>query len=347
MKLRIVPENFLEWFALRANLAPTPLVDTQVSFTLARAIQAAVELGVFEAIGRTARTSGDIAIACRIDPRATEHLLGALVGIGYLKWSNGKYSLKGRYRKWLLKESSSNLVAKLKFQNVEWEFVGQMEHYVRTGRPIDLHGSTKPEVWSGYQEAMRDLSVNAAAELGRKVTLKKGAVQMLDIGGSHGLFSIAICASNPGMKSRILELPAALESARAIGARYDKKAALEYVGGNALTDDLGVDRYDLVLMNNVAHHFSEEQNEALAMKVRRALKAGGIYAIGESIRMDRPGEGALIGAMAGLYFSLTSRSGSWSVQEIQRWMHAADLEPLRPIKLMTLPGFQVVMGRKT
>ena len=346
MKLRIVPEGPLEWLALKLNLAPTPLVHTQVNFTIARVIQAAAELGVFDALGREQRTIGEIAVACRTDPKATGHLLGALVGNGYLRYANGRFSLRRKYYKWLLKDSPSNLLGKLKFQNVEWEFVGRMEEHVRTGEPVDLHGMTTPGMWAGYQLAMRDLSVNAAEELGKKIPLRKGATQMLDIGGSHGLFSIAICARHRGMKSRILELPDALDSARAIGTGYDRNGALEYVAGNALTDDLGVDRFDLVLMNNVAHHFSEEQNKALAIKINRALKPGGVYAIGESIRKDKPGEGGLIGAMAGIYFSLTSRSGAWSVEEIERWYRNADLEPIKPIRLMTLPGFQVVMGHK-
>lgn len=346
MKLKIVPENPLEWIALKMNLAPTPLVDTQVNFTIARSIQAAAELGIYEAIGKGSRTSAEIAASCKTDPKATEHLLNTLVGNGYLKWSDGRYRLNPQYYKWLLKEYESNLIGKLKFQNLEWDFVGKMEEYVRTGRPLDLHKMTGDRMWEGYQEAMRDLSVNAAAEFGGKIPVQKGAQQMLDIGGSHGLISIAICKKNPGLKSRILELPDALESARSIGKRYDKNNVLEYAAGNALTDDLGSGQYDLILMNNVAHHFSDDQNKQVATKVAKALKKGGIFAIGESIRRERPGEGGLIGAMAGIYFSLTSRSGSWSVPEIEGWHRQAGLKPLKPIKAMTLPGFQLVMGRK-
>lgn len=346
MKLKIVPENILEWFALKLNLAPLPLVDTQVNFTMARAIQAAAELGVFEAIGKGQRTASDIAAVCKTDPKATEHLLNALVGNGYLKWSNDRYSIRKRYHKWLLKEHESNLIGKLRFQNIEWEFVGKMEDHVRTGVPLDLHAMKGPGMWEKYQEAMRDLSVNAASEFGGKIPVQKGARQMLDIGGSHGLFSIALCKKNRGMKSRIMELPDALESARAIGKKYDKDGDLDYVAGNVLDDDLGTSVYDLVLMNNVAHHFSADQNQEVALKVAKALKPGGIFAIGESIRQQRPGEGGLVGAMAGIYFSLTSRSGSWSVEDIEGWHRQAGLSPIKPIKAMTLPGFQLVMGRK-
>ena len=32
MKIKLQPENPLEWVALKMNLAPTPLVDTQIFF---------------------------------------------------------------------------------------------------------------------------------------------------------------------------------------------------------------------------------------------------------------------------------------------------------------------------
>jgi hypothetical protein len=44
MKIKNQPENLLEWIALKANLAPIPLVDTQVAFNAARAIMAAQSL---------------------------------------------------------------------------------------------------------------------------------------------------------------------------------------------------------------------------------------------------------------------------------------------------------------
>ena len=81
MKIKNQPENLTEWIALKANLAPIPLIDTQVAFNAARAIMAAAELGVYEAIGKTSKTSDEISSACNTHPEATRHLLDALVGI--------------------------------------------------------------------------------------------------------------------------------------------------------------------------------------------------------------------------------------------------------------------------
>ena len=346
MKIKNQPENLLEWIALKANLAPTPLVDTQVAFNAARAIMAAAELGIYEAIGKNSKTADEVVAVCKTHAEATMHLLNCLVGIGYLQWNKGRYSLKPKYYKWLLKESESNLIGKLRFQLIEWEWMGKLEEYVRTGKPLDLHGSASAKEWELYQEGMRDLSINAAKELAPKIPVPKDATSMLDIGGSHGLFSIELCKKHPALTSTIMELPGAIEAASAIAKRYDTTNRVNYVAGNALTDDLGTEKYDVVMINNVVHHFTNEQNIALAKKITRALKPNGIYAIGEFIRAEKPGEGGVVGATTGLYFSLTSSSGTWSVPEIEGWQKNAGLKIEKPIKPMSIPGWQLFIARK-
>lgn len=346
MKIKNQPENPLEWIALKMNLAPTPLVDTQVAFNAARAIMAGAELGIYEAIGKNSKTADEIATKCNTNPHATKQLLNCLVGIGYLNWRDEKYSLKPKYYKWLLKESEANLIGKLRFQLVEWNWMAMLEDYVRTGKTLQLHSSVNEKEWNLYQEGMRDLSVNVAKELAGKIPLSKNAVNMLDIGGSHGLFSIELCKKYPGLKSTILELPGAIESASAIAKRYDTTGRVNYVAGNALADDLGTGLYDLVMINNVVHHFSVEQNTALAKKIAQALKPGGIYIIGEFIRADKPGEGGAVGATSGLYFSVISASGNWSQQEMESWQKNAGLKPEKPVTTITMPGWKMIVARK-
>lgn len=346
MKLKTQPENPLEWVALKLNLAPTPLVDTQIAFNAARAIMAGAELGIYEAIGKNSRTADEIAAECKTNAHATKQLLNCLVGVGYLNWSDEKYSLKPKYHKWLLKDSESNLISKLRFQLIEWNWMAMLEDYVRTGNTLQLHNSVNEKEWNLYQEGMRDLSVNAAKELAAKIPISKHATAMLDIGGSHGLYSIELCKKYPALKSTILELPGAVESASAIAKRYDTTGRVSYKAGNALEDDLGSEQYDLVMINNVVHHFTPEQNNALAQKIARALKPGGIFIIGEFIRAEKPGEGGVIASASGLYFSVISASGNWSADEMESWQKNAGLKLEKPVTTMTLPGWKMIVARK-
>lgn len=346
MKFKARAENPLEWVALKLNLAPLPLVDTQMAFNAARAIMAGAELGIYEALGKNERTAEEIATECNTNPHASTQLLNCLVGLGYLGWKNSRYYLRKKYHKWLLKESEANLVAKLRFQIAEWNWMARLEDYVRTGKSMHLHSSVNEKEWQLYQEGMRDLSISAAKDLAKKIPIATTATNLLDIGGSHGLYSIELCKKHPGLQSTILELPPALEAARAIAARYDSTGRVQYKPGNALEDDLGNAVYDVIMINNVVHHFTEEQNRALAKKISKALKPGGIYIIGEFIRINKPGEGGAVAATSGLYFSVISASGNWSEPEIRSWQEGAGLKPMKAITTMTLPGWKMILARK-
>lgn len=336
----------MEWLAIKLNLIPIPLMDTQIAFTQARAIMAAAELNIFEAIGKDNKTYPQIAAICKTHPEATKQLLDCLTGIGYLTWSNDKYALKPKLHKWLLKEYPSNFIGKLRFQLSEWNWMAKLEDYVRTGKPMELHSVITESEWANYQDGMRDLSVNTAKELAGKIKLPANTSKLLDIGGSHGLYSIELCKKYPSLSSTILELPGAVDRASAIAAEQGLTDRVKYQVGNALTDDLGEQQYDLIMINNVVHHFTAEDNLKLAQRVTRALKPGGIYAVGEFIRGNKPGEGGAVASGAGLYFSLTSESGTWSVEEINSWQQKAGLKIQKPISLMTLPGWKMLTATK-
>jgi 2-polyprenyl-3-methyl-5-hydroxy-6-metoxy-1,4-benzoquinol methylase len=346
MKLKIAPQNFIERMAIMLNLVPAPLMDTQIAFIGARAIMTGSELGIFEILGKDSKTFQQIAASCKTHPVATKQLLDCLTGIGYLKWRNDKYSLRPKYYKWLLKEYPSNFIGKLRFQISEWNWMAQLEDYVRTGKPLELHAIITESEWAGYQNGMRDISVIAARELAGKIKLPAQASTMLDIGGSHGLYSIELCKKYPGLTSTILELPGAIDSASALAAAHGLTDRVKYQSGNALTDELGVEQYDLIMINNVVHHFTADQNVKLAQKVARALKPMGIYVIGEVIRGNNPGKGGADAWCASLYFSLTSESGAWSIEEIKAWQQNAGLKTQRAISLMKGPGFKVVVATK-
>lgn len=80
MRLGLIGEGLIERIVALTNLVPTPLLETQIAFSMARSIMAGVKLGVYDAIGRGAATGAEVAAACQTDPEATTKLLNTLVG---------------------------------------------------------------------------------------------------------------------------------------------------------------------------------------------------------------------------------------------------------------------------
>jgi SAM-dependent methyltransferase len=338
MKLGGIPQNPVEWIAAKLGLLPQPLLDTHVAMLLARAVMEGTRLGVFEALAAGPLAAEDLAARCEGEPRATRKLLDALAGCEYLRFKSGRYALSAMARKWLLAGSGQSLRDKMLFQLLEWDYLEHAGEFVSTGQPLDFHGVLNPEQWGVYQRGMRSVAAAWAPEVGRRTPVPKGARDLLDIGGAHGLLSVTLCRRHPGLRAVVLELAEAVEHAAPLLAREGMGDRVVHRAGNALTDDLGTDAWDVVFVSSLVHHFDDGTNRALAKRIARALRPGGVFVIQELYRPGSPNEAGQIGALLDLYFAVTSCSGTWSFAEMAGWQREAGLEPLKPIKFRTVPG---------
>jgi SAM-dependent methyltransferase len=338
MRLDAVGEGPLERAVGHTNAVPWPLVHTQMAYTLARVIMAGTKLGVFEALEDRPIAAAQVAERCGTDPHATEKLLFALATTGYVRAGEGGYALTARSRKWLRRDSPYCLADKMLLQFFEWDWLESSEEYVRSGRPMELHDKLSDDHWPAYQRGMRAIAPAMADELARRLRVPKRARAMLDIGGSHGYYSVVLCRRHEGLRAVVLDLPAAVEHAAPILAAEGMGDRVVHRAGNALTDDLGEEAYDVVITSQLVHHFSEQQNRDLAARVARALRPGGIYAIVDSFRPARPQDGGQLGALMEFFFALTSQSGTWTPEEMAGWQRDAGLQPRRALRLRTAPG---------
>jgi ubiquinone/menaquinone biosynthesis C-methylase UbiE len=346
MKLGTIAQNPLEWGVLQAGLVPTPLLDTIVALLLARAVMVGTRVGVFEALTSGPLAPEEVAARCQVDSGALNKLLGALAGSGYLGWRDGRYRLTPLSRKWLIKGASHSLYDAIVMQFVDAGYIEQMESFVRTGDPVQIHEQMSEADWGYYQRGMRSGANLAASEVVLRVRLSGTPRQMLDIGGAHGYYSVAFCRRYPQLQATILDLPKAIQHAAPLLAREGMGERVRHQAADALTAELGEDRYDLILIANLLHHFSERDNRDLMKRVARALVPGGRVVIGDMIRPTRPGASGQIGALTDLYFALTSASGTWSFEEMSQWQQAAGLKPRRPLRLITGPGAGLQIGVK-
>ena len=346
MRLDAVGDSWIERGIARTNLPPWPILHTQFAYTLARVVMAATRLGVFDALDDEPLAAAEVARRCSTDAGATEKLLFALAGAGYVEARDGGYALTARSRKWLRRDSPDSVADKLLLQFIEWEWMERSEDYVRSGRPFELHETLTADEWRIYQRGMRAIAAPLASEFARRLRAPKAPRNMLDIGGSHGYYSVLLCRRHEGLRAVVLDLPEAVEHAAPLLGAEGMGDRVVHRAGDALTDDLGVEAYEIVIASQLVHHFSEEQNRALAVRVARALTPGGIYAIVDSFRPAHPTDAGQLGALLEFYFALTSQSGTWTPQEMASWQRAAGLRPTRPMRFRMAPGAGAQIARK-
>lgn len=339
MKIAVKPENHIERLALALGLVPTPLMETMFAMLLARTVMVATKLGIFEALAPGPLPAGEVAARCGTHPGPSTKLLNALVGAGYLRVEGEYYVLAPVTRKWLLRESPQSLHDNLLFRFMEWDIVTNYEEFMRTGTPLDVHESiASAEQWNLYQRGMRSLAAISGQEVARRTPIPNSARDMLDIGGSHGHNSVVLCRRHPGLRAVILDLPEAVAQAAPILAEEKMGNRVVHRAGNALTDDLGSEAWDVIFAAQLVHHFDDATNRELARRVARALRPGGVFVIQETIRPASPTQGGQTGALLDLYFALTSQAGTWSYAEMANWQAQAGLKPKKPIRFRTVPG---------
>lgn len=168
----------------------------------------------------------------------------------------------------------------------------------------------------------------------------------MDIGGSAGHYSVAVCRRHPDLRATVLDLPAAVEQAAPILAKEGMGDRVVLQAGDALTDDLGSSAYDLILISGLVHHFDDAANRTLIEKSARALRAGGAMVICDLLRPEDPGKADQMGAFIDLFLALSNESGMWTAGEMAAWQRAAGLNVRKPIRLRLAPGFGLQVADK-
>ena len=169
--------------------------------------------------------------------------------------------------------------------------------------------------WDAYQRGMRAQANVAGPRLARLIPVPRGARDMLDIGGSHGYWSVLLCRRHPELRATVFDLPAAVERAAPLLAREGMGDRVVHKAGDALTDDLGQEAYDLIIMFSLVHHFDDATN--------RSWSPGSASAPSRAAGWSSSSRSSLVrvaayrqGILFDLYFGMTSESGTWAIDEM-------------------------------
>ncbi|MCC7257264.1 MAG: methyltransferase domain-containing protein [Gammaproteobacteria bacterium] len=248
-------------------------------------------------------TVGELAAKAGISPRGCQAVADGMVGMRLWSVADGRYQNSKMAEKLLCSDSPDFVGAEHVFLFRHWTRIFlDIGKYVASGKPPYAIDSPQTlEFWSQLTPAIAKNGRPVVAEAIRRFGLDTGAVALLDVGGGGScLYGAALLAANPRATATQADWPHINAAARAVVDAQGDGARFATIDGDFHDTDFGAAAFDAVVISNIVHQESPDQNLALFRRVRRALKDGG-----RIILVDWFVEDGRTGPPPSLYFNLT------------------------------------------
>lgn len=337
MRYGTIPTDLKERLATLLGVVPYPMLDVLVAPLQARALIAAQRSGVFNALAEKEAPTHLLGSRLKLDQSCLELVLRLLASMGYVKRRASAWSLTRMGRRHFGPGAPRSLGDFVAFGAPQWNWIGQLDDVLRTGRGVEIHRSLEGSDWNLYQRAMAEGARDFAAFVAKELPVPRDARLCLDVAGSHGLVGAALCRAHPGLKSVVLEKKEAIPEARKLAAEAGLEDVVSFRECDLLNDDYG-EGADVVILANILHHFSPSVNREILARSRRALKPGGSIGIFdiEAPGADTSPEAA--GEAAALFFRITSNSACFSGADYLGWLTESGFSKPRAIRSVLLPA---------
>ncbi len=343
-----IQPNLLERAAFYSlNLGPAPLLDIWGALGF-QTVVTAVRLGVFEALKDGPRKTAALAEGLGLNPRGVQLLLGTLETLGYTKSHGETFANAPMTTKWLTSASRANFAPYFSF----WETVipalwGRLDESLRTGQaPVNLYAwiESQPEASAAFQQAMIAIARLIKAEAAESLKFLAGAQRLIDVGGGHGEYAVAICQRYPQLQAVLFDSPQALATGRDHVASSGLASRIGFEEGSFLTRELRAG-FDAVLLFNIIHGFDGAQNVDLFRKARRAINPGGRVVVLEQLDGKMPSKAyQAIGKLLSLNYFHLLNGRLYSYSEIAQWLKEAGFSQVQRKNLRQVPGNALIIG---
>lgn len=331
MKVSIVPESIIERTLLTLKLLPDSLILTQTSSIVTNAILLSAKLGILDAINGK-RNSIEISMTCKTNIIATKNLLKILCSCNLITKSDECY----RYSRNIKNNELTYIISNLKFQNLLDDHIRKnFENYIKHGTSNNFHEELTNQDKKIYNIAMVSIANLCKNEI-TTIPIPKHARHMLDIGGGHGLYSKSLCEKHKNLKSVVLDICSIEENELAEN--------IQFKTGNALTEDFGTGKWDIIILSNIIHHFTNNENFALFKKISESLSSEGIVIVVDFIRQSNTTKQHTM--VLDLLFTLTSNSQTWNISNIENWSKNSGLQIRKTRWLKSILGLTQIIIKK-
>ena len=325
------------------------IADHLWAYGRTRALHAAVELGLFDVLADGPKQASDMARRLRARERGIRMLSDTLCALELLEKSKAGYALTETARAFLVRSSPGYMGPMILHTRLHDHAWINLAETVRSGKPtqsVDLESGGReffPKLVAAIFAPSFGASTMARALLGPRVA--KHVVDVLDVAGGSGAWSMPWAISNPDVRVTLLDYEEVFPVAREFAKRFGVEDRYAYKAGNLRKIAFGRAKYDLVLLGHICHSEGRKWSEKLIRKSAEALRPGGMLMIGEFIPNDTR-TGPVNQMLFGLNMLVNTVEGDvFTLPEYRSWMRDAGLSGIRKLDFGE-SGPDIVVGVK-
>jgi len=320
------------------------------SYAIAGALQAAVRVGLFDALAVGLTTVDAVAHSCAMDRGNTEKLLVACTAMGLVDKEGELYHNTPASDRYLVSGRAGYQGELIEHQARQWVRWGEIDHFVRTGArgPRELavresQGTAERdrERWI-WMMAMHNIAMSGQGDaLVRALDLSE-CQHLCDVGGGPGTYALFLCQKWPQLTATVLDLPQTRSIAESIIDAFELGHRVRFRAADYLEDDYGREN-GAVLLSGVLHGETPSDCKEMLGKAFDSLAPGGQVMVQE-VLLNEQKTGPLLPALFSLHMSY---GASYSGSEIAGWMEEAGFVA---VQVHPLHGYSwlngLVVGRK-
>ena len=309
-------------FARRLDDLATGFQHAQILFTALRA-------GVFEQLRQPVRAES-LAAQLAWSARGTRMLLDGLVALQLLDKEDDAYCNAPIAEACLVAGAPADQTSILRHKANAWNTWSRLEEAVRTGASV-AGDDRNPDELRTFICGMGDIARQSAHAILQAVDLAPYA-HVLDIGGGPGAYSIAFLNAHPRMRATIVDRPDVLPIAEQQARLAGLEERIAFQAGD-LTCDPFRHGVDLILVSNIVHSYSFDQNRDLVKRCYEALANGGMLII-KDFFVEPNRSGPSYSLVFALHMLLHTEAGdSYSTHDVAEWTTEAGFPPGKLVDL--------------
>ncbi len=297
---------------------PEPIMTVAAGFMAAKHLFAASELGLFEALADAPAPLDALAGRTGLTPRAARISADAMVALGLLERHGDTYRNSPTADRFLAGRPQADLRPLLRF----WDRVSYPAWQDLAG---SLGRGPRQEIFDLDDELQEIASAGIEAVLAGPAAALAHTYgfaahhRLLDVGGGTGSWSIAAVRAHPGLAATVVELPVVAAVAKTSVTEAGLGDRIEVVTGDVMGGELP-GGHDVVLVANLVHYWSAEQNRQLLRRIRAAASPDAHLLLADfwtDPTHTRPTHAAL---MAGEFAVHLENGDVYSVDEVRGWL---------------------------